>query len=200
MALPCNDTRDAVGVVFVAVRARTVRARVAGVRDTTLRVVVRVFVVARPVVVRDVTLRAVPRDTVFAVARAGATFGAVRATVRFATLLRGLARLGVRDVALPARGDCGAAADVTSIIGATGSANTDRIDSTVEQTKNAPASKNIVPIAFLIEFAMFLVFIKLSLCSGEMPRNPTFLWFDTMRVACLFLIIISIFLFPVNNN
>jgi hypothetical protein len=61
-----------------------------------------------------------------------------------------------------------------SIIGATGSANTARIDSTVEQTKNAPASKNIVPIAFLIEFAMFLVLIKLSLCSGKSPETQPF--------------------------
>lgn len=87
-----------------------------------------------------------------------------------------------------------------SVIGATGSANTARIDSTVEQTKNAPASKNIVPIAFLIEFAMFLVLIKLSLCSGKIPRNPTFLWFITMRDACLFFVIISIFWSSVNNN
>lgn len=110
IALPCNDTRDVVGAAFVAVRARTLRvvvapARVAGVRDTTLRVAVRVFVVARFVVARVVTLRAVPRDTVFAVARDGATFVAVRAIVRLVTVLRGLARFGARDIVLPARGD-----------------------------------------------------------------------------------------------
>ena len=110
IALPCNDTRDATGAVLVAVRARTMRSlvmpvRVNGVRDTTLRVAVRVLVSVRLFVTRFVTVRVEPRVAVFAVVRDGATFVAVRATVRLVTLLRGLVRLDVRDAALPARGD-----------------------------------------------------------------------------------------------
>ena len=43
----------------------------------------------------------------------------------------------------------------TSFIGATGSANTVRIENKVEQTKNAPAKRKTVPMAFLNEFAIF---------------------------------------------
>ena len=52
--------------------------------------------------------------------------------------------------------------DVALCIGAIGSANTVRIDNNVEQIKNAPASKNTVPTAFLYASVIFLFFIELS--------------------------------------
>ena len=48
------------------------------------------------------------------------------------------------------------------LFGATGSANTERIEINVEQTKNAVANKNNVPIAFLQEFASIRIFIEKS--------------------------------------
>lgn len=143
-----------------AARARTLR-EFAVVRDVPF-VVVRdvtprdataagaVPVVPRDTVLRDVTAReefttlpdaAVPRDTV---------------AVVVAELPRGLVRaLRTFDVA---RGDCDAAAVGTT--GATGSANTARIDSNVEQTKKAPANKNTVPTAFLQKSATLRLFIN----------------------------------------
>lgn len=176
MALPCKETRAVVPA-----------------RDTTLR-----FVVARDAfatVPRDTTLRplvvAVPRDTVFAVARDADTLGradAVVVVVRVAAVVAVRAVVGVavvravvprdvtardvvaaalvprdtvfvavrrdvafvlRAVALPARVAWGPATTVDVAAGAIGSANTARIDTNVEQTRNAPANKNTVPIAFL---------------------------------------------------
>lgn len=172
IALPCNETRAVVPA-----------------RDTTLR-----FVVARDAfatVPRDTTLRplvvAVPRDTVFAVARDADTLGrAVVVVVRDAVVVRAVVGVAVvravvprdvtardavavvvvprdtvfvavrRDVAfvpravgVPARVAWGPATTVDVAIGAIGSANTARIDTNVEQTRNAPANKNTVPIAFL---------------------------------------------------
>ena len=124
--------------VFAVVRdADTLgRAVVVVVRDAVaVRAVVGVAVV-RAVVPRDVTARdavavvVVPRDTVFV---------AVRRDVAFV----------LRGDAVPARVAWGPATTVDVAIGAIGSANTARIDTNVEQTRNAPANKNTVPIAFL---------------------------------------------------
>ena len=174
IALPCNETRAVVPA-----------------RDTTLR-----FVVARDAfatVPRDTTLRplvvAVPRDTVFAVARDAVMLGrAVVVVARVASVVAVRAVVGVavvravvprdvtardavavvvvprdtvfvavrRDVAFVLRGDAvparvawGPATTVDVAIGAIGSANPARIDTNVAPTRNAPANKNTVPIAFL---------------------------------------------------
>jgi hypothetical protein len=74
-----------------------------------------------------------------------------------ACLLRGLARPDVRAL-FPARCAWGPT-NVGSITGATGSANTARIDKNVEHTKNAPANKKTVLTAFFNDFATVLVFI-----------------------------------------
>ena len=176
MAAPCKDTRAASDVV--AVRARTLRAVVAADdRDVTavaLRAAtprdgvvtpladvvgaprVAVVVAERDAVPRDVD---VARDTpdvvdVAALVVVGATalrdatardvLDVPRATV--AADVRGLAR-DARDVDVPARAPWGAAT-VTVSTGAIGSANTARIETKVEQTKNAAASKKTVPTAF----------------------------------------------------
>lgn len=172
MALPCNETRAVVPARDTTLRFVVARDAFATVpRDTTLRplvvavprdtvfavvrdadtlgravvvvvrdaVVVRAGVgvaVVRAVVPRDVTARdvvaavLVPRDTVFV---------AVRRDVAFV----------LRGDAVPARVAWGPATTVDVAIGAIGSANTARIDTNVEQTRNAPANKNTVPIAFL---------------------------------------------------
>lgn len=148
--------RDAValGRVDVVRDADAVVARVAfpvvPVRDAAAVVAARVVVV-RAVVARVETERdgetvvadAVPRDTVFA---------ALRRDVAFA-----------RGDAVPARVAWGAATIADVAIGAIGSANTARIETNVEQTKNAPASKNTVPIAFLQKSVILRLFIKFSL-------------------------------------
>lgn len=59
-------------------------------------------------------------------------------------------------------------------VGAIGSANTARIDNNVEHTKNAPASRNIVPIAFFNDSAKLRLFIKLSLKSGNDRKTRCF--------------------------
>lgn len=175
IALPCNETRAVVPARDTTLRFVVARDAFATVpRDTTLRplvvamprdtvfavvrdadtlgradvvvardavvVAVRVVVVGvavvRAVVPRDVTARdvvaavLVPRDTVFV---------AVRRDVAFV----------LRAVALPARVAWGPATTVDVAAGAIGSANTARIEINVEQTRNAPANKNTVPIAFL---------------------------------------------------
>ena len=175
MALPCNETRAVVPARDTTLRFVVARDAFATVpRDTTLRplvvavprdtvfavvrdadtlgravivvvarvaavVAVRAVVgvaVVRAVVPRDVTARdavavvVVPRDTVFV---------AVRRDVAFV----------LRGDAVPARVAWGPATTVDVAIGAIGSANTARIDTNVEQTRNAPANKNTVPIAFL---------------------------------------------------
>lgn len=157
IALPAKETRALFAAALVAVRARTARFWVDVLvlpdavveRETTLRddvavlpraVVVRaeLFVVARDVTERDgvvfeVFATLVVRDTV-----ARDVFVA-----RDVVVFRGLAR---PVVVAAARGDW---AVVGITVGATGSANTARIDNNVEHTKNAPASKNTVPTAFL---------------------------------------------------
>lgn len=57
-----------------------------------------------------------------------------------------------------------------------GSANTERIETKVEQTKNAAANKNTVPMAFLQEFAFIRNVIKISCCSlyAQTPENRGF--------------------------
>ena len=172
IALPCKETRAVVPARDTTLRFVVARDAFATVpRDTTLRplvvavprdtvfavvrdadtlgravvvvvrdaVVVRAGVgvaVVRAVVPRDVTARdavavvVVPRDTVFV---------AVRRDVAFV----------LRGDAVPARVAWGPATTVDVAIGAIGSANTARIDTNVEQTRNAPANKNTVPIAFL---------------------------------------------------
>lgn len=166
IALPDSDTR---AFVFVAVRATTLRAAAPVVREPP----VRPDVVVRDVTPRDAVVDAAPRDVVAALpvvptiraAAAGrpdtlrAATGAVvpRATVA-AAVPRDVAvvRADVRAVA-PARGDW---ADAGVTAGAIGSANTARIDNNVEQTKNAPASKNTVPTAFLQKSPKLRLFIK----------------------------------------
>ena len=167
------------------VRARTVLDVLAPAR-------VDVFVVARPVVVppvRETTPReAVLRDALFVEAtgvvavRAAVVFVVARDVTVRATFARVAvaafvvaredARGLVRDV--PAR-PVAAADCVTISVGAIGSANTARIDNNVEQTKNAPASKKTVPMAFLQKSATLRLFINTLLFSGKRPENPLFL-------------------------
>ena len=174
MPLRAATVRDA--VLFAETRA-VVPLRAATLRDVAVFVVLpRVAVVVpRVAVPRAPTLR----DAVDALARDAAVFVAARDVVARAETLRDA--LDVRDVALlvarfaiddcardavvpvprdavvlraldAARGDAVAVA-VTA--GAIGSANTARIDRHVEHTKNAPASKNTVPTAFLIKSVIF---------------------------------------------
>lgn len=185
MALPCKETRAV--LADVAVRAATPRdadavvPRDVVVRDATLRGDADT---PRDVAMlaRDAVVLAMPRDV--AVARDGATVvprdadapdtaardvvardaterdAAVVVRAVDAAVVRGLVRPDARDV--PARADCGAAAAVT-FIGAIGSASTARIDTNVEQTKNAAASKNTVPTAFLQKSPNVRFFIQTPL-------------------------------------
>lgn len=148
IALPCNEMRALFAASVVAVRARTVRTRLAlardvaaVVRDTTLR---DVAPFARAAFARDVTARdwTVLRDTV--------ERDALPDVREAFAVARGLARA---FRALPDARDAFAVA--TESTGAIGSANTARIDNIVEHTKNAPANKKTVLIAFLTEFATF---------------------------------------------
>ena len=228
MALPCNDMRDGFVVVRertlrVGLFAATRDAVVVVVRDTTLRdapdadgrAVVVVFlrdvvIVGRPdvatrddavavpaatvgvVVARDTTLRlaVVPRGDVTVVV------AFPRETI-FAEFPRDVAGRDVRDV-LPARVAWGVIT-LFWATGAIGSANTERIDKNVEQTKNAPASKNTVPIAFLNESAKLRFFIKHSLCSGK-DRNPANFARNGHAITSLFYIIISFLRMSVNKK
>ena len=155
IALPCNEMRALFAAAVVAVRARTARvafalARFVAVvwRETTLRddtafarlAFVR-FAFARVVTARDCTvLREFAARDAFAVV--------VRATV---------ARDGLspRELVRLERGDVRPLwlKYIVAFVGATGSANTERIDNIVEHTKKAPANKKTVPSAFLTEFA-----------------------------------------------
>ena len=141
------------------------RADVAVARDADAVVARDAFwvVVARDAVPRDETVRddvvgatvvaaAVPRDTVFA---------AVRRDVVVA----------LRGDAVPARVAWGPVTITDVATGAIGSANTARIETNVEHTKNAPANKNTVPIAFLKKSAKLRLFIKLSLYSGNARKT-----------------------------
>ncbi len=105
-------------------------------------------------VVRDVALRETVVAVVAAFTAVGAT--AVRAVVVGRAVVprdedvvvpRGLAR-DTRDVAV-ARAVDGVPIGVTTSTGAMGSAKTARMDTNVEQTKNAAANKKTVPTAFL---------------------------------------------------
>ena len=158
IALPDKETRALFAADVVAVRARTARLAVVArddavfaLRATTLRDGVAT-VLARDAVFTDVAreevLDAVVRDVVLRAATLRDGVAAVRAVVTavFVAVVRGLAR-PLRAVVPVARADC-AAAGVTPD-GALGSANTARIDTSVEHTKNAPASKKTVPTAFL---------------------------------------------------
>lgn len=143
------------------VRARTARLFVvrfvaALLRDTTPRVDVAVVRVG---VVRDETVlfAPVPRDTVVRVALF--EFVERDAVVRDVVARDTVERL---DVVAFARGLvrpnlCGKLFEFTI-----GSANTDRIETNVEHTKNAAANRNIVPIAFFTEFVFMRNVIKIS--------------------------------------
>lgn len=195
MALPVSDIRDGV-VVVRETTARDGFATFADVvRDTTLRValprdaVVRddAVVAAVPrdtvalgraeavvrdafaVVAGDVTGATAPRDTVARDVTARelvAVLFAVPRDTMFADVLRDDAGRADARTFAPLRGDCTFAAGDT-VTGAIGSANTARIDTNVEQTKNAPASKKTVPIAFLICSAKLRFFIETPPGSGN---------------------------------
>ena len=149
---PVALTREGV----LDVRARTARLFVARfdtilLRDATPRVAVPGVRVDTE---RDATLRfaPVPRDTVALDDVFVARDCVERDTVeRFDVVFveRGLVRPDFCAVAL-----------VSTI----GSANTERIETNVEQTKNAAANKNIVPIAFFTEFVFMRNVIGFSCC------------------------------------
>lgn len=151
---PVALTRDGV-VVADVVLARTARferaafwVRAVTPRDGVVVCALMLRTLARGETVLDVT----PRDVVVRDADAGVTV--VRAALaRFCVVARGLVRPNL----------CG-----NVFAGATGSANTERIDINVEQTKNAAANKNTVPIAFFKEFAFirkFMIFSCLNSCA-----------------------------------
>ena len=140
------------------------RPDVVVVRDAVPLVVVVRDVVGTAVAVRDTT----PRDIV-----APLVFAAPRETT-FDDVPRAVAVDGraVDARTLPAaRGDATVDDVVTVAVGAIGSANTARIDNKVEQTKNAPASKNTVPIAFLTCSAKLRLFINTLLYSGNARKT-----------------------------
>ena len=166
MALPDKETRD---VSDVAVRATTLREllRVTP-RDTTFRSVIArdaELVVPRdvePVVLRETT----PRGDTLVVP-------ATRLVVR-ATVAPDVPRLTVRPAARFvefARGDAFDCVGATT--GAIGSAKTARMDKNVEQTKKAPAKRNIVPTAFFATDAILRLFIHYSPADTN-PTNPPF--------------------------
>lgn len=160
---PVALTREGV----LDVRARTARLFVVRFvvvlpRDVTLRVVVPVERVARVGVnERDETVRfaPVPRDKVVLDEVFVARDWVERDTVaRFVVVA--FARGLVRPVFW------GKAFGFTI-----GSANTERIETKVEQTKNAAAKRNIVPMAFFIEFVFTRNVIKFS-CLFVMRKTP----------------------------
>lgn len=163
IALPCRDTR---ALFVVAVRLRTLRAVFAVVaRDA--------FVVARATTPRDVLADAAavfvrPVFARDATARAAFAFAVVAAlvVVRRETVLDETRR----EFVAFARGDVLVVTVLAT--GAIGSANTARIDTNVEQTKNAPANRNTVPMAFLQKSAMLRLVIKFSRFLGIFPRKP----------------------------
>ena len=160
--------RDAVARPVVAAVVRDAvalgRPDVVVVRDAVPLVVVVRDVVGTAVAVRDTTPRDIVAPLVFAVPRE-TTFDDVPRAVA----VDGRA---VDARTLPAaRGDATADDVVTVASGAIGSANTARIDNKVEQTKNAPASKNTVPIAFLTCSAKLRLFINTLLYSGNARKT-----------------------------
>lgn len=191
IALPVSETR-----AVVPARETTLRDAFATfddvVRDTTLRAELPRDAVARPVVVAAVVRDAVAlgRPDVVVVRDVVGTAVAVRDTTprdivaplvfavpretTFDDVPRAVAVDGraVDARTLPAaRGDATADDVVTVAVGAIGSANTARIDNKVEQTKNAPASKNTVPIAFLTCSAKLRLFINTLLYSGNARKT-----------------------------
>lgn len=162
MALPLNETRALFAAAVVAVRATTLRDVVRELFETVPP--------ARDTTVRDDTGRDELLPIVARFADAGAT-GTRDDTARDDTardefvVVRAV--LVPRDVAVArdvapradpaARGDAAPAPGV--VVGAIGSANTARIDIKVEHTKNAPASKKTVPIAFLYKTPKLRFFI-----------------------------------------
>lgn len=160
--------RDVVARPVVAAVVRDAvalgRPDVVVVRDAVPLVVVVRDVVGTAVAVRDTTPRDIVAPLVFAVPRE-TTFDDVPRAVA----VDGRA---VDARTLPAaRGDATADDVVTVAVGAIGSANTARIDNKVEQTKNAPASKNTVPIAFLTCSAKLRLFINTLLYSGNARKT-----------------------------
>lgn len=160
--------RDAVARPVVAAVVRDAvalgRPDVVVVRDAVPLVVVVRDVVGTAVAVRDTTPRDIVAPLVFAVPRE-TTFDDVPRAVA----VDGRA---VDARTLPAaRGDATVDDVVTVAVGAIGSANTARIDNKVEQTKNAPASKNTVPIAFLTCSAKLRLFINTLLYSGNARKT-----------------------------
>lgn len=160
--------RDAVARPVVAAVVRDAvalgRPDVVVVRDAVPLVVVVRDVVGTAVAVRDTTPRDIVAPLVFTVPRE-TTFDDVPRAVA----VDGRA---VDARTLPAaRGDATADDVVTVAVGAIGSANTARIDNKVEQTKNAPASKNTVPIAFLTCSAKLRLFINTLLYSGNARKT-----------------------------
>ena len=160
---PAVLTRDGVPVV----RARTARlldvVRFAALlRADTPRV--DVFVVRVGVIERDETLRVpTPRDVAVFVPVC-VTAPGVRTLVervvftRDVVVERGLIRPETRP---------------ELVAETTGSANTERIEITVEHTKNAAANKNTVPTAFLQEFTFIRILIKIS-CRLSYETTPRF--------------------------
>lgn len=160
--------RDVVARPVVAAVVRDAvalgRPDVVVVRDAVPLVVVVRDVVGTAAAVRDTTPRDIVAPLVFAVPRE-TTFDDVPRAVA----VDGRA---VDARTLPAaRGDATADDVVTVAVGAIGSANTARIDNKVEQTKNAPASKNTVPIAFLTCSAKLRLFINTLLYSGNARKT-----------------------------
>lgn len=160
---PVALTREAVDPLRARIaRLFVVRFVVALLRDVTPRVVVG-RVVRVGVIPRDVTVRfaAFPRDTAVLVG----VFVA-RAVVARDTVARFVVVAAARGLVRP--DFCAVAFGLTI-----GSANTERIETRVEQTKNAAANKNIVPIAFLTEFVFMRKFIKFS-CRLLHIKAPNF--------------------------
>lgn len=185
IAAPPNDTRAFVWAGMTAVRLRTERADAAPVpRDTTaFDVPVRDTTLRDAPVLRDATAPVVPaRDTTLRDVAVRATFAV------FDCAWRGLVR-ALRDDA-PARKACGLVASDT-LTGAIGSAKTARIDNNVEQTKNAPASKNTVPTAFLQQSAIFWRFIKLSCIPRKGAETQCFLAKTHYAFAYILIFIIT---------
>ena len=160
IALPCNETR---AWFDVAVRARTLRDA-AVVRD--------VVVFARARTLRDVFVVAVARE--FATVPRDETPRAILAFELVVVVVALLPRFTTFALArrefVALRGDC-AFATPTVFAGAIGSANTARIDTNVEQTKNAPASKNTVPTAFLQKSVILRLVINTLLLSGNARKT-----------------------------
>ena len=117
---------------------------------------------AEPVVARETT------------PRAGAVVPATRFVVR-ATVDASTPRFTIRPLARLVELERAVAFDVCigTTAGAIGSANTARIDKNVEHTKNAPAKRNTVPMAFFATVAILRLFIHYSPADAN-PTNPPF--------------------------